>query len=145
MAAAMPGGGTGMASPIRAPRDFTTYHSEACMPPKLQIPALYTPHASPNNADSSDGHNYSHVSPGRSGYFVSEFGVTGDASPVARSPPSNIRGGGEGRGRAVAHETCECRLALTPWDTPLPALPHYTRHLGGIRRRRPPPGVSWST
>jgi hypothetical protein len=85
MAAAMPGGGKSMSSPIGAPKNLNTF-ATASMPPKLQIPADYTPTASPSNQDSSDGHNFTQVSPGSAGYFVSEFGVTGMASFESLSP-----------------------------------------------------------
>ena len=74
-----------MSSPITAARDFSTTPT-ASMPPQLQRPALYNPKASPGNADSSDGHNFTRVSLGSTGYFVSEFGVTGMASFESLSP-----------------------------------------------------------
>ena len=85
MAAAMPGGGRSMRSPIGAPVNLSAF-ATASMPPQLQIPADYTPKASPTNQDSSDGHNFTQVSPGSTGYFVSEFGVTGMASFESLAP-----------------------------------------------------------
>jgi hypothetical protein len=74
-----------MSSPISAAHDFSGTPT-AAMPPQLQRPADFTPTASAGNADSSDGLNFTQISPGSTGYFVSEFGVIGMASFESLSP-----------------------------------------------------------